>query len=418
MTEILVRPLTLTPVRYISTRDRVEAVDFREALVDGLAPDGGLYIPETIPGLPGDWRSWSYVDSVAGVLELFGAGPSQDLVTEAATRFDHPDIAALVPVGGRMVFELFHGPTLSFKDHALQVLARLLAREAATGVVLGATSGDTGSAAIEACRGILPIVILHPEGRISDLQRRQMTTVTEDGVVVVAVRGTFDDCQALVKNAFASMDGLLAINSINWARIAAQTGYYLSLATRMDGPFDVVVPTGNFGNAYSCWMAKQMGAPIEGIAVATNANRYLVDFFAGGAATPGEVVATSAPAMDIQVPSNLERLPAGARGEFSAGAVDDSAIEATIREVYSEHAYILDPHTATAWKVATESPTERPQVVVATAHPAKFPEVVQSAIGITPEIPDRLAGLSHLPERYLTIDPNPSSLAGIIRSLF
>jgi threonine synthase len=250
-------------VEYLSTRGESPVVDFKGALLGGLAPDGGLYIPTTFPSLPEAWSDWSYVEAVSASLRLFGAGDCTDLVSDAASRFDHPEIDPIVEVGDRLVLELFWGPTLSFKDHALQVLARLLARETSGGVVLGATSGDTGAAAIEACRGLMRIVMLYPEGRVSELQRRQMTTFTDPDVVVVAVRGTFDDCQRMVKEAFSYTPGLLAVNSINWARVAAQVGYYLHAAARIGQPFDVVVPTGNFGNAYSCWVARKMGAPIE-----------------------------------------------------------------------------------------------------------------------------------------------------------
>lgn len=398
----------------MSTRRQAEHVDFRGALLGGLAPDGGLYVPETIPRLPDEWSEWRYVDAVAGSLRLWGAGEVTDSVADASTRFSRREVAPLIEVGDRLVLELFHGPTLSFKDHALQVLARLLARESAEGVVLGATSGDTGSAAIEACRGVLPIVILYPEGRVSDLQRRQMTTVSDEGVTVVAVRGTFDDCQALVKEAFATVPGLLAVNSINWARIAAQVGYYIHTSARIGEPFDVVVPTGNFGNVYSAWLAKRMGAPIEAIIIATNANRYLTDLINLGHADPGEVVPTHAPSMDIQVPSNLERLPVEARSMFVAGAVDDAGISDTISRVYHEHKYLLDPHTATAWRVGGEHRSDRPQVVVATAHPAKFPEVVEAATGEAPPIPSQLARLSDLQELSVTIEPDALALRKIL----
>ena len=412
--EILGATVTLAFVRYISTRGQSDPVNFRGALLGGLAPDGGLYVPETVPHLPDDPGRWSYVDAVSTSLRLFGAGDAVGLVRDAASRFDHPEIAPLVEVGDRLVLELFHGPTLSFKDHALQVLARLLARESADGIVLGATSGDTGSAAIEACRSTLPIVILYPEGRVSELQRRQMTTVPDEGVTVVAVRGTFDDCQALAKQAFSQIPGLLAVNSINWARVAAQVGYYLYTAARIGESFDVVVPTGNFGNVYSSWIAREMGAPIDTIVIATNANRYLADLVQTGHADPGQVIPTHAPAMDIQVPSNLERLPVEARRSFRAGAVDDEGIRATIARVDADHGYLLDPHTATAWSVGGEHRSDRLQVVVATAHPAKFPEVVEEATGRRPEVPESLARVMDLPERYVTIDPDLGQLLGVL----
>ncbi|MFQ5523534.1 MAG: threonine synthase [Acidimicrobiia bacterium] len=402
---------------YRSTRGEVEPVDFTGALLTGLAPDGGLYVPETIPRLPSGWRGWDYRQAVSQTLELFGAADTADLVADAASRFRHPEVAPLVKVGDRLVFELFRGPTLSFKDHALQVLARLLDREVDRGVVLGATSGDTGSAAIEACRGSahLRTVVLFPEGRVSEFQRRQMTTVPDDNVVAVAVKGTFDDCQAMVKEAFARYRHLLAFNSINWARIAAQTGYYVYLGARVGEPFDLVVPTGNFGNLYSAWTAKQMGVPIEAITIANNANHGLADLVEQGEMRPGPVVATVAPAMDIAAPSNLERFTADPTTEFQAGWSDDDQIRDTIAEVAEATGYVLDPHTATAWRAGAEHRTGRPQVVVATAHPAKFADTVERAIGVRPELPVGLEDLYNRPERFLTIPVEASALDSLIR---
>lgn len=396
-------------MRYESTRGEAEPVDFTGALINGLAPDGGLYVPESIPSLPDGWEHWSYVDSLSNVLELFGAANMNPLVEEAASRFHHPEVAPIISVGDRRLLELFWGPTLSFKDHALQVLARLLAREVDEGVVLGATSGDTGSAAIEACRGSenLRVVILYPEGRVSDFQRRQMTTVPDRNTHAVAVRGTFDDCQRMVKEAFAKHPQLLAVNSINWSRIAAQTGFHVHAAARMDGTYDVIVPTGNFGNVFSAWLAKQMGAPIETITIANNANHGLSDLVETGHMSPADVVRTIAPAMDIQVPSNLERFRGDPTKEFRASWSTDDQIEHTISEVESTFGYRLDPHTATAWRAAEETKTERPQLVVATAHPAKFSDEVSP--------PEWFDSLDDLPEREVTIDPDTSELEHLIR---
>lgn len=405
-------------MRYVSTRNDSPEVDFRGALLGGLAPDGGLYLPVEIPRLPEGWTNRGYIESVAWSLESFGAADSEPLVTEAASRFRNKDVAPLRPVGDRLVFELFWGPTLSFKDHALQVLGRLLDREIDTSATaLGATSGDTGSAAIEACRGRdhLDIVILYPHGMVTEFQRRQMTTVADANVSAVAVRGTFDDCQAMVKDAFARHEDLLAINSINWARIAAQTGYYIHLGAQMGTEFDVVVPTGNFGNAYSCWQAKAMGVPIRNITLANNSNHHLADLVNTGAMGEIPVQPTVAPAMDIAVPSNLERFTGELSEHFGAGWADDDQIRATIASVHEESGYLLDPHTASAWHVADSFRTELAQVIVATAHPAKFAETVERALGIPPEFPPGAAEVMQKPERTIIIDANPSELDALIR---
>ncbi len=354
---------------------------------------------------------------MVGSLELFGAKDVVGLVNDAAARFRHSEIAPIIEVGDHLVLELFHGPTLSFKDHALQVVARLLDREVDHGTILGATSGDTGSAAIEACRGSkhLDIVILFPEGKVSDFQRRQMTTVPDENVTAVAVRGTFDDCQALVKQAMVEKRGLLAINSINWARIASQVGYYVHAGARLSEPFDVVVPTGNFGNVYSCWLAKQMGVPIETITIANNANHALADLIGTGVMSESGVVGTTAPAMDIQAPSNLERFRGDPKAEFLADWSSDAEIRETILTVAEAHDYVLDPHTATAWRAGAETLGERPQLVISTAHPAKFSDAVFGAIGRAPQIPSSFDQLLNLPERMVTIDPSTSDLDPLIR---
>jgi threonine synthase len=396
-------------MRYVSTRGKAEPVDFTTAMLNGLAPDGGLYIPETTPLLPTGWLDWSYEEAVARSIELFGGRDVESAVIGAAARFDHPAIAPIREVGDRLVLELFWGPTLSFKDHALQVVARLLDRETEHGTILGATSGDTGSAAIEACRQShhLQVIILFPDGLVSEFQRRQMTTVSDANVTAVSVDGNFDDCQALVKQAFAADDALLAVNSINWARIAAQVGYYVHAGAQINEPFDVAVPTGNFGNVFSCWTAKQMGVPIETITIANNANHALTDLVASGVMRPSDVQPTLAPAMDIAVPSNLERFTADPTVEFRAGWSTDDEIKETIDLVEQSHGYTLDPHTATAWRAGQRTRSSRPQLVVATAHPAKFSSDVDP--------PQRLAGLFELPERIVHIGNDPSELARLIR---
>ena len=392
-------------MKYRSTRGHPETVDFSTATVRGLAPDGGLYVPEQVPTLPPGWDTWSYEQAVSETLELYGADETGHLVKEAAAQFHHPEIAPILPVGDRQMLELFWGPTLSFKDHALQVLARLLDREVDEGgVVLGATSGDTGSAAIEACRGRenLMIVILFPEDRVSDFQRRQMTTVDAENVRAIAVRGTFDDCQRMVKEAFASYPHLLAVNSINWGRLAVQAGFHIHAAARMGEAYNLIVPTGNFGNVYSAWLAKQMGAPIETIIIANNANHGLSDLVNTGAIPATEVKQTMAPAMDIQVPSNLERFSGDPTKEFEAIWSTDEQIMETIAEVQRIHGYRLDPHTATGWRAADEKRGNRPQLVVATAHPAKFDD------GTAP--PTWFPPLDGLEEHSVVIDADIAEL--------
>lgn len=405
-------------MRYMSTRSASRDVGFEQALLGGLAPDGGLYQPETIPRLPDEWRRWGYVDALSWSLEAFGADTPRPLIEQAASAYLHPDIAPLLEVGDRLVFELFWGPTLSFKDHALQILGRLFGR-AVNGprTVVGATSGDTGSAAIAGCKdqSNLTTVILFPEGKVTEFQRLQMTTVTNENVHAVGVRGNFDDCQRLVKEALGRHDGLLAVNSINWARIAAQAGYYVRLGALIGEEFDVVVPTGNFGNVYSCWLAKQMGVPIETITIANNSNHSLSDIVTGTPVESRGVKPTIAPAMDIAAPSNLERFQDDPTLEFSAGWVDDDQMLASIAHVHSTHRYLLEPHTAAAWAVGEKTLGQRPQVVVATAHPAKFAEAVQAAIGAEPSLPEGYPSLVGLPERSVTIDVDPSALDDLIR---
>jgi threonine synthase len=387
-------------------------------MLAGLASDGGLYVPEELPNLPEGWMDWSYQQAVTATMTLFGAEQVGPLVREAAARCAHDEVAPLVGLGDRYVYELFWGPTLSFKDHALQILAGLLDREVKSrSTILGATSGDTGSAAIEACRGRanLRIVVLYPEGLISEFQRRQMTTVEDDNVLAVAVKGNFDDCQAMVKAAFSRHEGLLAFNSINWARVAAQAGYYVSLTARFDQSIDVVVPTGNFGNVLSCLVAKEMGAPIERIVIANNANRGLSDLVNTGTMEPGPVIPTLAPAMDVSVPSNLERFTGDPSKVFEAGYAGDNEIVDTIAEVSRRYRYLLDPHTAAAWHVSNSVVGERPVVVVATAHPAKFAEAVERAVGRRPNPPPGFEDLSQKAERLMIIEPDPSELDRLLR---
>ena len=362
---------------------------------------------------------------MTGVLELFGAGDCRSLVDEAATRFRIPQVVPIREAGDRIVLELFWGPTLSFKDHALQVVARLIDRaqenDGDKAKILVATSGDTGSAAIEASRGRpnLDVFVLFPDDRVSEFQRRQMTTVLGGNVHAIAVRGTFDDCQRLVKAALTDPDlgGLLTANSINWGRIAAQVGYYVYASARIGEPFDLVVPTGNFGNVYSAWAAKKMGAPIGRITIANNANRMLTGLIATGEHRTASVIPTLAPSMDIQVPSNLERMSAkNPADHFEAGWASDDQIIETIRTVAWDTGCLLDPHTAAAWHVGGSTRRSGvPQLVVATAHPAKFGETVGLAVGSEPSLPTGFEDLHQRPERVTVIDPKPSALAAMIR---
>ena len=455
-------------MRYLSTRGGAPAVGFDEVLLHGLAPDGGLYLPAEIPPLEPPPVHAGYPEVVTAVCAPFVegsrlAGRLADLVADAYTGFRHHQVAPLTPVEDRHhLLELYWGPTLSFKDYALQLVGRLfdalLSDLGSRMVVLGATSGDTGSAAIAAVAGreAITAVILFPSGRVSEVQRRQMTTVTAANVQAVAVEGTFDDCQRMVKAAFADAElrrrlRLGAVNSINWARVMAQTAYYVWAWMRLGYPdrFQAAIPTGNFGNTYAAYLAREMGVPISPLIVATNANRGLAELVGGGRLRAEEVQATLAPAMDIQIPSNLERyLYHLAGGDalrvrhlmesyadsgslvvdelahrrmqqvFRAGWADDARIEQTIANVHAGYGLVIDPHTAAAWAVGeVERAMEVPLVTVATAHPAKFPEAVEAATGERPQLPPDLADLWTREERFVTIEPDSRSLRELLLSL-
>jgi threonine synthase len=431
-------------MRYVSTRGDAPALGFGDVLLGGLAADGGLYVPDAWPTLsPSAWSAvrpyaevatevmWPYVEGSLTRDELAA------IVTEAYATFDHPEVCPVVQLGDLHLLELFWGPTLSFKDVALQTVGRLfdheLTRRGERATIVVATSGDTGSAAIEACvgRDTLDIVVLHPADRVSDVQRRQMTTVDAPNVHNVAVAGTFDDCQDLVKAMFA--DGafrdrlrLSAMNSINWARVMAQVVYYVTTTARL-GRCSFTVPSGNFGNLFAGWVAERMGLPMGQLVIASNSNDILARWVADGSMVAEEVVPTLSPAMDIQVSSNHERLlfelsgRDGARtaellqrfrgvgsveapqsDRFQAASVDDAGTLATIREVHDDLGMLVDPHTAVGIAAAR---TQRrghdvPMVCVATAHPAKFPDAVEQATGIRPRLPARLAGLLEREERF------------------
>jgi threonine synthase len=428
-------------VKYVSTRGQAPVLDFSDVLLAGLAADGGLYVPESWPALPDGWSGpRPYVDVASDVLWHYVEGstlPRQaldELVAKAYATFDHPDVCPLVELEpGLWVVELFHGPTLAFKDVALQLVGRLfdheLQRRGERRTIVVATSGDTGSAAIAACVGrpTLDVVVLHPAGRVSDVQRRQMTTVDAPNVHNVAVEGTFDDCQDVVKALFADHAlrdrvGLSAMNSINWARVAAQIVYYATAAVAC-GPCEVAVPTGNFGNILAGWIARRAGAPIEG----SNRNDILTRWARTGSLVADEVVPTLSPSMDIQVSSNHERLlfellgrDAAATAElmgrfralgsvegprdpvFAAASLDDDATLAVIAGIHRRTGYLADPHTAVGIGAAERCRRrpDLPMVCLATAHPAKFPDAVERATGTRPALPDSLADLFERPERY------------------
>ena len=444
-------------MRYVSTRGAAPVLDFGDALLAGLADDGGLYVPEAWPVL-GDGGRGDYVETAVEVMSPYvsdsvGADAFAAMVEDAYAVFDAPDVAPIVELSdGIHLLELFHGPTLAFKDVALQLVGRLfdheLDRRGERVTIVGATSGDTGSAAIEACRDRdnMDLVILHPAGRVSDVQRRQMTTVTSANVHNVAVDGTFDDCQDLVKAMFADVVfrdrvGLSAVNSINWARVMAQVVYYVVAAERLGGrrsPVAFSVPTGNFGNVFAGHVARCSGLVVPQLVVGSNTNDVLTQFFVEGTMTIDEVVPTSSPSMDIQVSSNLERLlfelldrdgaavaeqldRFRASGSFRLDPVLHAALadgwagarfdDGTVRDCIATEAdrsgVLLDPHSAVgvlAARACRRDPSV-PMVALATAHPAKFPDAVADATGIRPPLPERLADLHERPER-LTRLPN------------
>ena len=437
-------------MKYVSTRGQAPVLDFADVLLAGLASDGGLYVPDSWPPLPDRWdEPRPYPELAADVLWPYVDGSPvaradlDRMVAEAYATFDHPDVCPVVEIEpGLFVVELFHGPTLAFKDVALQLVGRLfdheLSRRGERATVVVATSGDTGSAAIAACVGrpALDIVVLHPAGRVSDVQRRQMTTVDAPNVHNVAIEGTFDDCQDLVKALFADADlrqrvGLSAMNSINWARVAAQIVYYVG-ATAAVGPCDVAVPTGNFGNVFAGWIARRGGAPIERLIIGSNRNDILTRWARTGDLVQDGVVPTLSPSMDIQVSSNHERLLFELLGRdgaatarlmtrfrelgaveaprdptFVAASLDDRATLDLIADLHHRTGYLADPHTAVGIGAARACRDEpggagagRPVVCLATAHTAKFPDPVVQATGVRPALPDHLADLHDRPERY------------------
>ncbi|MGE0726586.1 MAG: threonine synthase [Acidimicrobiia bacterium] len=443
-------------MRYVSTRGAAPELGFGDVLLVGLATDGGLYVPTEVPALPAGWDAERpYAELAAAIMWPYVAGSIERdrfdaLVADTYATFDHPDVVPVRRVeDGLYLAELFWGPTLAFKDVALQLVGRLfdheLGRRDARVTVVGATSGDTGSAAIEALRdrAAVDCFILHPHGRVSEVQRRQMTTVLADNVFNLAVDGTFDDCQDLVKAMFADVAfrdrlHLSAVNSINFARVLAQIVYYVTSAAAVrrelgDVPVSFVVPTGNFGNIYAGHLATRAGLPVRRLVVASNANDILTRTFGTGTMAQTGVVPTLSPSMDIQVSSNFERLLwelAGGDGEavdallrrfrdegtvtleadwsaalderYAAYRADDAACLEVMGRYHRSHGLLVDPHTAVGLSAAEQHGygASDPTIVLATAHPAKFADAVEQATGVRPALPDRLADLLVRPERY------------------
>lgn len=444
-------------MNYISTRGQAAPHAFDEAVLAGLAPDGGLFLPDELPRFSAAdmeaMQGLNYPDLAAKIMQPFMQGiiakdELAQLVKSAYSRFRHAEIAPLTPLGDEQyLLELYHGPTLAFKDFALQFLGplldTLLKKRNRRATVIGATSGDTGSAAIAGLAGSsnVDVYILYPHGRVSEVQRRQMTTVAAPNVHCLAVNGTFDDCQHLVKamfndRAFNEANNLAAVNSINWARILAQIVYYFYAACRVGSPAKKVsfsVPTGNFGDIYAGYLAKQMGLPVDRLIIASNANDILPRCVHTGRYTMREVVKTLSPSMDIQISSNFERLLFDLHGrdaaaiaelmgqlketgeftlspevhqalqrDFDALSVDDEATSAVMKRIYAQTGQLIDPHTATGVKAAEQ--IAGTVITLATAHPAKFPDAVKAATGQHPELPTHLADLFEREERFEVVE--------------
>jgi threonine synthase len=457
---------------YHSTRGQAPVLSFDDVLLAGLARDGGLYLPQDWPSISkADQQAMaglSYTELAVRVMAPFVKGSIKEddfaaLVADAYKGFEHASVAPLKQLGRNdWVMELFHGPTLAFKDYALQLLGRLfdhvLTQKGQRVTIVGATSGDTGSAAIEACRDreAVDIIILHPKGRVSDVQRRQMTTVPSVNVHNVALEGTFDDCQDMVKAMFNDQSfrdeiHLSAVNSINWARIMAQIVYYFAAGTALGAPHRPVsfaVPTGNFGNVYAGFAARRMGLPVSQFVVGSNANDILTRFFESGAMSMEGVVPTLSPSMDIQVSSNFERYLFDVFGEDSARVRDfmdrfrkdgrfeigetmmanigslftgyrlsDEGTKQTIREIYESTGELLDPHSAigvAAGRTCRKDNTT-PMIALATAHAAKFPAAVKAATGVHPDLPPRLSDLFERKERFDVLPNDLETVKAYVR---
>ncbi len=458
-------------VKYISTRGQAPVLGFEDVVLAGLARDGGLYLPETWPKLPPEviasFAGRPFAEVAVSVLSPFVGGQISNadlgrMAREAYATFSHDAATPLVQIDPEtFVLELFHGPTLAFKDVAMQILARLmdhvLAKRSERVTIVGATSGDTGGAAIEAFRGRqrTDVVILYPKGRVSDVQRRMMTTPTEPNVHAIAIEGTFDDCQALVKamfndHAFRDRVRLSGINSINWGRIVAQVSYYFAAATALGAPHREVafsVPTGNFGDIFAGYVARRMGLPIADLVIASNENDILPRVMNTGVYEMRGVVATSSPSMDIEISSNFERylfeasgrdaaLTRGlmgslaqsrrfelgsafdkARADFSAATASEADVASAIRKVASTSGYVMDPHTACGYVAAScarRASHGVPRVILSTAHPAKFPDAMEAITGIRPALPARLASLMTGPERTETVANDLAAVQRIV----
>ena len=445
-------------MQYISTRGNAPVLGFCDVLLAGLARDGGLYVPEIWPTLDKTPNA-NYANRAASIMAPFVSNQIDvkvfnQLCIDAYSTFRHPDVAPLVEISpNEYLLELFHGPTLAFKDIALQLVGKLfdhvLKQRNERVMIVGATSGDTGGAAFDgvaSCRNV-DIVMLYPNNRVSDVQRRQMTTVMSPNVHAVAIDGTFDDCQDLVKamfndEKFRDANNLSAVNSINWVRVMAQVVYYVTALEKLGHSAVFSVPTGNFGNVLAGWIAKQMGAQIDGFVVASNTNDILTRFFESQQMIANEVVPTLSPSMDIQVSSNFERLlfemngRDGAEtakqlkefrilgklnvaqniftnwiaGVFTGYRCDDEQTLTTMKDVYQKSGMLIDPHTAVGLSAARQSKgtnysKSQSIITLATAHPAKFPDAVRRATGQTPVLPEHLADLMSRPERIISL-PN------------
>ena len=447
-------------MKYISTRGTAPVLDFEGAMISGLARDGGLYLPTHFPTFSVEelraLRGKPFTDVAFAIAKRFADGAIPDaelksMVVDAYGTFGHQVVTPLKQLDANLwLLELFHGPTIAFKDVAMQLLARLmdwsLAKSGTRANIIGATSGDTGGAAIEAFKDSknASIFILHPHGLVSDVQRRQMTTVNTPAVTNIAVKGNFDDCQAIVKNLFndhAFRDGvqLAGVNSINWVRVMAQISYYVFAGLALGAPdrkISFTVPTGNFGNVMAGLVAKRLGLPIDRLVIATNENDILDRTLKSGVYEVTGVHATTSPSMDIQVSSNFERLVylannckaetvvramaglkqsgsftldnaalAAIRHEFDSGCASEAETAATMKAMLASTGELLDPHTAVGVHVAQHHMAESPMVVLATAHPAKFPDAVLKATGVNPALPEKLKGLMEREESF-TVLPN------------